>query len=96
MAANDYTVTAPTSIEGVEPGKLLEGREFTVQEEDEYLDRGWLQIVPREYKVIGPLEVHDTKPGKTFTRALRLREETALVEAGQIERVEKPKTTRSK
>jgi hypothetical protein len=73
-------------------------RDFSEEEEAANLDSGLLEIVPREYRVIGGSRVHETEPGDTFTRALRVGEEGLLFAGGHIERVEqKPaKTTNTK
>lgn len=63
-------------------------KEFSEEDEAENLNSGLLEIVPREYKVIGGSVVHEAPPGETFTAALRIGEEAALVAGGHIERVE--------
>lgn len=76
-------------------GEYGQGDEFELELSDEeeasHLAAGLLEIVPRDYKVVGDSRVWDTDPGDTFTRALTLGEERHLVDGGFIERVaEKP------
>ena len=86
-----YKVTAPKPVLDAEPGETLE-HDFTQNEEADLLAAGRLEIVPREYRVIGSSKVCDTEPGKTFTHAFTVGQEQALFTGGHIERVEsKPK-----
>ena len=87
-----YKVTAPKPVLDVEPGEILE-HDFTVAEEADLVAAGRLEIVPRQYRVIGSSNVCDTEPGKTFTHAFTVGQEQALLEGGHVERVDtaKPK-----
>lgn len=86
-----YKVTAPKPVLDAEPGEILE-HDFTAGEEADLLANGRLELVPREYRVIGTSKVCDTEPGKTFTHAFTVGQEGALLEGGHVERVEtKPK-----
>lgn len=89
---NRYRVLLPLLVH-TEEGSYKQGEEFekdfSPDEEAANLHSGLLEIVPREYKVIGGSTVHDAKPGEVFTRALLIGEEAALVEGGHIERVNK-------
>ena len=71
----------------VEPGEELEA-DFSAEEEAEYLTGGRLEIVAREYEVVGTSVVHGAKPGERFTAALTVGQEQALFEGGHIERVD--------
>lgn len=78
-----------------ENGSYAQGEEFdkdfdSPADEAVNLDSGLIEIVPQEYRVIGTSNVWGADPGETFTKALRVGEEAALVEGGHIERVEKP------
>lgn len=60
----------------LEPGQdgYAQGEEFetdlTVEEEAENLASGLIEIVPREYKVVGTSVVFETQPGGTFEAAI--------------------------
>jgi len=101
---NRYKVLLPVTLSD-ENGNYTQGdefdKEYTADEEADLLNfrgGGLVEIVPREYKVTGEANVHETEPGDTFTAALTIGEEAHLVDGGFIERVEpvKPKTTRKK
>jgi hypothetical protein len=89
---NTYKVTAPREVLDHEPGSTFE-HEFTADEEADMLDNGRLELVPREYEVVGTSVVHGAKPGGKFKGALRVREEAALILGGHIERVAKKSAT---
>lgn len=82
---NRYRVTGPRPVLDAEPGAVLE-HEFTAQEEQDLLDAGRVEIIPRPYLVVGTSRVHDTDPGGTFTLGLPVGQEAALIEGGHIER----------
>lgn len=86
MGSNTYKNTAPVQFEGLEPNATGE-LELTAEQEADALAAGWLEIQPREYRVIGTREVHGTEPGKTFKAAFTVAEEAALTAAGHIERI---------
>ena len=90
---NRYRNRLPLLVHTKE-GSYAQGEEFdkdfTEGEEADNLQSGLLEIVPREYKVVGGSNVHGANPGESFTAALRVGEEAMLVEGGHIERVEKP------
>jgi hypothetical protein len=103
---NRYRVLLPVTLSD-ENGSYTQGdefeKEYTAEEEADLLDfrgGGLVEIVPREYKVTGEANVHETDPGETFTAALRVGEEAHLIDAGFIERFEqpppKPKTRKKK
>lgn len=45
-----------------------------------------VEVAEREYKVVGPLRVHDTDPGHTFKATLSPEQEAFLVDVGHITR----------
>lgn len=63
-------------------------KELTADEELENVNSGLLGIVPQTYRVVGVSRVHDTEPGEEFEAALLLGNEEALIEGGNIQRVE--------
>jgi len=105
---NRYRVRLPVTLTD-ENGSYTQGEEFdkeyTAEEEADLLafrGGGLVEIVPREYKVVGDANVHETPPGETFTAALTIGEEAHLVDGGFIQRIEpeppkpKPKTRKKK
>lgn len=89
--SNRYKVLLPLMVhtEDGSYGQFEEfDKDFTEDEETANLESGLLEIVPREYKVVGGSVVHDTKPGDTFKAALPVGVEALLVEGGHIERVQ--------
>lgn len=64
--------------------------DLSVTEEQDMLAAKRLELVPRKYKVIGGSVVYDTEQDGEFEAALLVGQEAHLVEAGHIERVEKP------
>jgi hypothetical protein len=103
---NRYKVLLPVTLSD-ENGDYTQGdefeKEYTAEEEADLLafrGGGLLEIVPREYKVVGEANVHETEPGGTFTAAMTIGQEKHLVDGGFVERVEpppvKPKATRKK
>lgn len=62
-------------------------REFTETDEADNLAAGLIEIVPREYRVLQG-RVYEAVTGETFTAALTIGQESHLVNAGFIERVE--------
>lgn len=75
-------------------------KEFSEEDEATNLDSGLLEIVPRDYRVIGGSNVLGANPGETLTAAIRIGQERLLTEGGHIERVEpepvKKTTTKKK
>ena len=91
--SNRYKVVGPRPVEGAAPGEELE-HEFTAQQEQTHLDAKRLEILPRSYRNIGPAQLegpgYDAGPGEVYTAALTVGQESALTEAGHIERVKEP------
>ena len=84
---NRYRNTFHRPVEGLEPG--AEGElELTPQEETDYVARGFLEILPAEYEVVGPRAVFGHKPGAKFSMSLTAGQEFLLTQPGHIERVE--------
>lgn len=82
-----YRNTFHRPVEGLEPGD--EGElDLAPQAEHDYVARGFLEILPAEYEVVGPKEVFGNKPGAKFSMSLTAGQEFLLTEAGHIERVE--------
>ena len=96
--SNRYRVRLPLTVHTTK-ASYTQGEEFdgaeTAEDFDEAanLQSGLLEIVPREYKVIGGSNVHGADPGEVFTAALPIGQEAALIQGGHIERVDdKPKS----
>lgn len=85
-----YKVTAPRDVLDHEPGSVFE-YDFTAADEADLLANGRLELVPREYEVVGASRVCDTKPGGKFKAAFTVGQEQALLDGGHIERVAKEK-----
>jgi hypothetical protein len=64
---------------------------LTPEEETELVQRGRLEVEPREYLVVGGQEVHDAPHGETFRAALTAGEEAALISGGHVELVDEEK-----
>lgn len=76
-------------------GDVLE-LDLSAADEQGMLDAKRLEIVPREYRVIGSSVVHDTEPDGKFEAALLVEHEATLVAGGHIERTDKPTSERKK
>ena len=63
--------------------------DLSVTAEKDALDAGHLEIVPREYKVLSH-RYEAGKQGEVVKLALRMETESALIQGGHIERVDKP------
>lgn len=90
-----YRVLLPLLVH-TEDGSYGQGEEFSKdfseEEEAANLASGLIEIVPREYRVIGGSVVHGAGPGEILVRALRIGEESLLIQGGHIEPIEaKPK-----
>lgn len=93
-----YKVTAPRDVLDHEPGSVFE-HDFAAAEEADLLANGRLELVPRDYEVVGSSRVCDTEPGGKFKAAFTVGQEQALLDGGHIERVAKkpaPKSTPEK
>lgn len=88
-----YRVLLPLTVH-TEDGEYGQGdefeKEFSAQEEAANLASGLLEVVPREYRVVGESTVFDTAPGETFEAGLSMAQEATLL-GSHIERVETPK-----
>lgn len=81
-----YKVAGDGPVFDAGPGELLDHK-FTADEEAGLLESGVLELEPRPYRVVGPLNVCGTQPGKKFTAAFTVGHEAALIEAGHIVRL---------
>lgn len=94
-----YKVTAPRDVLDHEHGSIFE-HDFDASEEADLLSNGRLELVPREYEVVGSSRVCNTEPGGKFKAAFTVGQEQALLDGGHIERVAKekrpPKSTTEK
>jgi hypothetical protein len=70
-------------------------REFTAVQEKDALDAGLLEIVPRTYKVLSN-NFAEGAQGDEVQLALLVEQESALLQGGHIERVDKPATKQKK
>lgn len=95
---NSYRILLPLEVhlsaeEG--GGSYKQGEEFEKEfdspaDEQANLDSGLLEIVPRDYKIIGGSDVFEHKPGEIFSKALTMGQEASLIAGGHIERVKAP------
>lgn len=69
-------------------------KDFTPEQEQENVESGLLEVVPRTYKVVGTSEVDGHAPGDTFESSMLMVREALLVEGGHIAPVEAKKTTK--
>jgi hypothetical protein len=67
--------------------------DFTPAEERDRLDSGLLELVPRTYRVLSNNYAAGAQ-GDLVDLALLVEHESALVQGGHIERVDKPATTK--
>lgn len=99
---NRYRVLLPLTVH-TEDGAYTQGEEFekdfTADEEEANVKSGLLEIVPRQYRVIGDSKVYGVAkgdPDPTFTAGLPIGNEAQLIAGGHIERVEDTKSSKSK
>ena len=96
---NRYRVALPLTVH-TEDGAYVQGeefeKEFSEEEEAANLASGLLEVVPREYRVVGGSVVHGAEPGEILVIALPMGQERLLMEGGHIEPVvpEAPKPKR--
>lgn len=83
MAANTYRPVSARA-KALNPDGDFEA-EFTPIEEQDYLDAGHLEIVPRDYEVLSN-NFSAGKQGDVVSLALRVEQEAALIAGGHIER----------
>lgn len=69
--------------------------DFTAIQEKDALDAGLLEIVPRTYKVMSN-NFAEGAQGTEVQLVLLVEQESALLQGGHIERVDKPVTTEKK
>jgi hypothetical protein len=69
-------------------------REFTATEEQDHLGSGLLELVPRTYRVLSN-NYAAGKQGDLVELALLVDHESALIQGGHIERVDKPATRKT-
>ena len=84
LAVSDYG----KAVFGEEPFD----QEFTPSDEADHLNAGHLELVPRTYRQLSN-NYSAAKQGDTFLGALVVDHESALIQGGHIERVDKPATT---
>jgi len=84
-----YRATSEKAEAVYEPGEFE--RDWTVEQENDALASGLVEIVPRTYKVVGDSRVYETAPGDTFEAGLRIEQEKALVDGGHVALVEDAK-----
>jgi hypothetical protein len=90
---NTYKALTTAAIAAFAEGVFEQ--EFTPVQEKDALDAGLLQIVPRTYKVLSN-NFAEGAQGDEVKLALLVEQESALLQGGHIERVEKPVTTKEK
>ncbi len=85
--SNTYRATSPAAVAAFEDGVFE--REFTPSQEQDWLRSGLLELVPRTYKVLSN-RYEAGKQGDVVKLALLVETESALIQGGHIERVDKP------
>lgn len=93
--SNTYKVVAPSAMLTHEPGETFE-HDFSPADEADLIANKRIEIVPREYHVIGSSTVNGVEPGGKFMGAFTVGQERALLDGGHLERVEKPKAKADK
>jgi len=88
---NTYKATTPAAAAAFAEGVFE--REFTPAEEQDWLDSGLLELVPRAYRVLSNNYAAGAQ-GDLVDLALLVEHESALIQGGHIERVDKPATTK--
>jgi hypothetical protein len=87
---NRYRVLLPLVVH-TEDGSYGQGdefdKDFTVEEESANLASGLIEIVPRDYRVIGESVVLGAQPGEVFAAAIPKGQEELLLGA-HLERVD--------
>jgi hypothetical protein len=84
---NQYRVLVPAVVALYEDGVFE--RDLSPVEEQDLLDRGWLEIVPRPYRVLSDNYTVDGSPvpqGAVVELALPVEVEAALIAGGHLER----------
>lgn len=85
-----YRVLLPLTVH-TEDGSYTQDeefeKEFSAEDEATNLASGLLELVPREYKVVGESVVLDHQPGETFLAAIPKGQEELLL-GHHLERVE--------
>jgi len=84
-----YRATSEAAEAVYEPGEFE--RDWTVEQENDALASGLVEIVPQTYRVVGDTRVFETAPGETFEAALRIEQEKALIDGGHIALVDDAK-----
>lgn len=94
---NKYRVLLPLLVNGeFTQGDVFEQEFDSPGDEQTNIDSGLLEIVPRDYQVVGDSYVFETKPGDVFTKALTMGQEEHLIGAGHIVRCEEKATSTKK
>lgn len=83
--ANTYRALSQAAVAAYEDDVFV--REFTVTEEQDALNAGLLEIVPRTYEVLSN-NFDAAAQGETFEGAFFIETEAALIAGGHIKRVD--------
>ena len=86
------TYKATPDFEAAFPEGVFE-HEYTVEEERDLVGNGWLEIVPRTYKVLSD-NSNAAGQGEEVELALPVEIEAALISGGHLERVDKKPPTK--
>jgi len=86
---NTYKALSPAAQAAFEEGVFE--RDFTPAEEQDWLASGLLELVPRTYRVLSN-NYAAAEQGDTFEATFLVGQESALIEGGHIERVDKPES----
>ena len=83
--SNTYRATSKAAEAAYSEGVFT--HEFTATQEQDALDSGLVEIVPRTYRVLSN-NYSAAAQGETFEAALLVEIEAALIQGGHIERVD--------
>jgi len=84
--SNTYRALSPVA-EAVFAEGVFEA-EFTPAEEKDHLGSGLIELVPRKYRALS--DNYQVPQGETFDATFLVENESALIQGGHIERVNKP------
>jgi hypothetical protein len=84
--SNTYKATSPAAVAAFDDGVFE--RDFTPAEEQDWLNSGLLELVPRPYRVLSN-NYEGGEQGDEVELALLKENEQALISGGHIERVDK-------
>lgn len=87
-----YKATTPATVAAFADGEFE--RDFTVDEEADWLASGLLELVPSEYVVLSS-NYEAGAQGETVKLALPKEHEQALIDGGHLQKVDKKPTAKA-